>query len=595
MADHFTAGRALIEFDAHTNLLAEKLEHRKIDLSGYDITTLKQNHPIVSKAPLSKVWKQCREHRESFLEKLSKELTNRLPLMIAATWLRTNKRSKQSIKHRKYARFENIAAREFSNIDRLSEWDVLSLASRHVLPKLLDLIAEGEHPSSAAERVSAEQRKWAHRGIEEVLPDLPGQAGDEWLNLPDQAYAAWAKTTRLWIEVLEGICTAHHGETFALFHEDQLPLPTYVLHHLFPCARIRTTTFTWLAGRIPAIFRLFLQERKVGLIGLEVDHEHPHVYTDKRPALFLKNLLTWHGFPELAKQVETVASDPARKPPADTSNINTYFSGFGYGLGDNGLIRADCNYAANTARSDRRLRHGWRSEIDDEPDEPDEPTISAGDLPAEIVSLLERGDAVELLSAIQLHVRREQLATVRQAVRKAGGLEQDIQSALSNAWWIFGGEFVGEAVRRRLVETIELDIPLLQPDGVLHIVELKRSDVRTVRPHRNGLIVTAVVQEAVGQAMNYLTLLDEHRTDLLNEFGIDTRRASATVVVGYPDFQRDLTVSRIHETLRIFNSHLSRVEVITYQQLLDRAERVLDLVGNPDGAPASAADTPSGS
>ncbi|MGP4017298.1 Shedu anti-phage system protein SduA domain-containing protein [Saccharopolyspora sp. 5N708] len=591
LADHFAAGQALVEFDARTDSLIQRLEQGKIDLTAFDLATVRQKHPNVVKAPLAKVWRQCRERRESFLEKLSDELTDRLPVMVAAAWLRTNKRSMQDVKRCKYARFKDVAAREFNPIDRLSEWDVRDLAGRHVLPKFLDLVKEGEHPGSAAAKVSAEQAGWARRAIEEMLPDLPDQSDEGWTTLPDQVHEAWKKTTQLWIGLLDGICTAHHGETFALFHEGQLPLPTYAIHRLFPCARIRTTMFTWLAGRIPAIFRLFLQERIVGLIGLEVDHEHPHVYDDNRPALFLKNLFTWHGFPELAKHVETVVSDPPRRPPVDTSNINDYFHGFGSGIRDNGLTRAQCNYAASAVWRDRRLRKGWQFEVDDEPDEP---TISVKDLPSAVVRLLEQGDAAELLSAIQLHVRRDQLATVRQAVQKPGSLEGDIQTALSNAWWMFGGEFVGEAVRRRLVDTIELDIPLLQPDGVLHVVELKRADVPVVRRHRNGLIVAAVVHEAVGQTMNYLTLLDEQRANLLNEFGIDTRRASATVVVGYPDFQQDLTAVEIHETLRIFNSHLSRVEVITYQQLLDRAERVLDLVGKPDGVSAPAADTPSG-
>ncbi|GLW91506.1 hypothetical protein Aglo03_23220 [Actinokineospora globicatena] len=133
--------------------------------------------------------------------------------------------------------------------------------------------------------------------------------------------------------------------------------------------------------------------------------------------------------------------------------------------------------------------------------------------------MLKQGNTTELLSAVQLYVRRDQLAAVRQAVRRPGSPEADIQAALSDAWWMFGGEFAGKAVRRRLVETIELDIPLLQPDGVLHVVELKRADVPVVRRHRNGLIVAAVVHEAVGQALNYLTLVDEHRADLLAEFG----------------------------------------------------------------------------
>jgi antiviral defense system Shedu protein SduA len=592
LADYYAAGQALVEFDARTDSFTQRLKQGKIDLATFDLATVLEMHPNVLKAPLAKVWRQCRERRGPLLENLSDELVDRLPVMIAAAWLRTSSRSEQEVKRRKYARFEGIAVREFKPIERLSEWDVRDLAGQHVLPKFLDLVKEGEDPSSAAAKVSAQQAVWAHRTVEKVLSDRPGQADDGWTILPDQVHEAWMKTTQLWIGLLEGICTAHHGETFALFHEGQLPLPTYVIHRLFPCARIRTTTFTWLAGRIPAILRLFLQERVFGLIGLEVDHEAPYLYDDNRPALFLKNLFIWHGFPELAKHVETVASDPPRQPPVDTSNVNDHFRGFGYGLTDNGITRSQCTYAASTVLGDRQLRKERRLEVNGKPDGP---TIPVGDLPFEVVRLLERGNAAELLSSIQLHVRRDQLATVRQTVQKLGSLERHIQAALDNAWWMFGGEFVGEAVRRRLVDTIELDIPLLQPDGVLHVVELKRADVPVVRRHRNGLIVAAVVHEAVGQTMNYLTLLDEQRADLLNKFGIDTRRASATVVVGYPGFQQVLTTAEIHETLRIFNSHLSRVEVITYQQLLDRAERVLDLVGKPDGVSASSADTPSGS
>ncbi|GLW91507.1 hypothetical protein [Actinokineospora globicatena] len=64
------------------------------------------------------------------------------------------------------------------------------------------------------------------------------------------------------------------------------------------------------------------------------------------------------------------------------------------------------------------------------------------------------------------------------------------------------------------------------------------------------------------------------------------------MVVGHPDFQPDLTATEVHETLRVINSHLSRVEIITYQQLLDRAGRVLDLVGKPEGEPTRSGGLP---
>ncbi|MBM7776357.1 hypothetical protein JOD54_006561 [Actinokineospora baliensis] len=327
-----------------------------------------------------------------------------------------------------------------------------------------------------------------------------------------------------------------------------------------------------------------LQQRVHGLVGLEIDSAHARVYDENNAGLFLKNLLTLHDFPALAKHVEPAPSDPPRRPPVDTSDMDDYFTGFSNGLFGRGLNQPQCIYAAELAWRGQRLRPGKRVEPDREPEEP---TIPVRNIPTEVVRLLKQGNPVELLSAVQLHVRREQLSAVREVVRTAGRLERDIQTALGNAWWMFGGEFAGEAVRRRMVDTIELDIPLLRPDGVLHVVELKRADVLTVRRHRNGLIVASAVHEAVGQVMNYLTLLDEQRGAVFEEFSIDTRRASATIVVGHPDFQDDLTAAEIHETLRIFNSHLSRVEVISYQQLVDRAERVLDLVAKPDGVPTA--------
>ncbi|MGV9296452.1 Shedu anti-phage system protein SduA domain-containing protein [Amycolatopsis sp. NPDC003676] len=588
LAQHLVAAEALVKFDAHTDTLIQDLAQNKVDLTAFDLGTVRQAHPIIAKAPLAKVWKRCRERRELFLSDLSRRLEDRLPIMLAAAWARINEKPHSGIRNRKYDKFEDIAVHKFEPIEDLSEWDVRELTGRHVLPKYLDLVKKGEYHVSASDKVSAEQARWARRAVEKMPGDQPDEERSTHIG---QIHDAWIKTTRQWISILEGICTAHDGMTFAVFHEGQLPVAPYVMHKLFPSARIRATDFTWLAGSIPAIFRLFLQQRNCGLVGLELEREEPYLFDGKRPALFLKNLFTLYGLPKIAKHVETVASDPPRRPPVDTSGTDDYFHGFGYGAHDSGLTPGQCNYALAMASRDRRIRKSWITEIDDEPDEP---TVAVGGLPPEVVQLLEQGNSGDLLAKIQLYVRRDQLAAVRDAVQKPGGLESELQAALANAWWMFGGEFVEKSLRRRLVRTIELDIPLLRPDGVLHVVELKRADVQVARWHRNRPIVANAVHEGVGQAMNYLTLLDEQRTDLLNEFGIDTRRASATVVVGCRTSPEGPPPADIHETLRIFNSHLSRVEVITYQQLLERAERVLDLLGTPDGASAQSADAPSG-
>jgi hypothetical protein len=81
--------------------------------------------------------------------------------------------------------------------------------------------------------------------------------------------------------------------------------------------------------------------------------------------------------------------------------------------------------------------------------------------------------------------------------------------------------------------------------------------------------------------MNYLRTLDENgaalATTYRNEFGVDydMRRAFATVVIGHPVHVIGANAHVIDQTLRSYNAHLSRVEVITYATLLDTAERAL--------------------
>jgi hypothetical protein len=90
------------------------------------------------------------------------------------------------------------------------------------------------------------------------------------------------------------------------------------------------------------------------------------------------------------------------------------------------------------------------------------------------------------------------------------------------------------------------------------------------------------VHEAVGQAMNYLCHLDEERDRILTKLHIETRRASVTVLIGHPKFVRDdFTDDQIASTLRTYNSHLSRIEVIHYRDLIENAERDLALAVAP--------------
>jgi hypothetical protein len=178
--------------------------------------------------------------------------------------------------------------------------------------------------------------------------------------------------------------------------------------------------------------------------------------------------------------------------------------------------------------------------------------------------------------------RRELVARLHKMAEDPATTETDLQLTMGDAYWLFGGRYVGIADRRSIGPLDQHDIPLLCADGTLHIVELKGSRITNlVRRHRNHWIVGGAVHEATSQAMNYLRTLDEHgaalQTTYRNEFGVDydMRRAFATVVIGHPIHVVGANARVIDQTLRSYNAHLSRVEVITYATLLDTAERAL--------------------
>ncbi len=210
--------------------------------------------------------------------------------------------------------------------------------------------------------------------------------------------------------------------------------------------------------------------------------------------------------------------------------------------------------------------------------------------------LAQRDDVDELMSGLtsipaglsaaesaRIRRRRQTVATLRDLAMADDTNESKMHTAIGKCYWLFGGQYVDVMQRRNLVPLDEYDIPLICADGSLHIVELKGPKSRLIQRHRGHLITANEVHEAVSQCLNYLRSLDEMggplRTLHRNELGLDYdyRRARGTVVIGHPDRQslRDVTREQIDQTIRSYNAALSRVQVVTWADLLDSADRAL--------------------
>lgn len=213
--------------------------------------------------------------------------------------------------------------------------------------------------------------------------------------------------------------------------------------------------------------------------------------------------------------------------------------------------------------------------------------------------------------------RRGIIAELKEMIKDPSMTERQLHRKIKGHYWIFGGRYTGVSDRTSLIPMDDYDIPLFCTDGSIHIVELKGSYITDlVVRHRSHLIAGTKVHEAVGQAVNYLRDLDEAGASMetyykRNGLEYDLSRARATVVIGNPEFvnipadpKRKLgaaTKQMVAQTIRTYNSLMSRVEVVTWVELLDAADRSLKfeemsaglVLPGQSGAPAEESDSSS--
>lgn len=224
-----------------------------------------------------------------------------------------------------------------------------------------------------------------------------------------------------------------------------------------------------------------------------------------------------------------------------------------------------------------------------------------GDLPQMVAALTTTAAGLSAVESAVIAERRRVVQNLRDLAEQPSATETDMQRAMEGHHWLFGGRYVGIAQRRSLTMLDSHDIPLLGADGTLHIVELKGPSIPgLVKNHRNHWIVGKEVHEAVGQVMNYLRALDHQGPAMewtfANSLGdsYDMCRIRGTVVLGNAHKVQSVDKKIVDRTLRTYNSHLSRVEVLTYDDLLDAADRALRFENDalPDSNPESSTESP---
>jgi hypothetical protein len=138
---------------------------------------------------------------------------------------------------------------------------------------------------------------------------------------------------------------------------------------------------------------------------------------------------------------------------------------------------------------------------------------------------------------------------------------------------MFGSEYSELLPRRTWTRDDRLDYMLRRTvDGFLEIVEIKTAFSEPLFLYdasHDSHYPSARLSPVLGQVARYIEEVERDRDSIIAKDSVDTLKIRARVILG-----RD--GSNKHQVaLRSFNSHLHRIEIFTYDQLIRIAERVL--------------------
>src|SRR3990167_2492922 len=173
--------------------------------------------------------------------------------------------------------------------------------------------------------------------------------------------------------------------------------------------------------------------------------------------------------------------------------------------------------------------------------------------------IIEYGKAIEILKSLV----------------NSDSVESEFQAHLEKNPWMFGSEYSELLPRRNWTRDDKLDYMLRKTvDDYLEIVEIKTAFSEPLFLHdksHDSYYPSSKLSPIIGQVTRYIEEVERNRNTIIAVDGTDPLKIRARIIAGRSG-------DKNHQAaLRNFNAHLHRIEIITYDQLIKIAERVLSM------------------
>ena len=169
-------------------------------------------------------------------------------------------------------------------------------------------------------------------------------------------------------------------------------------------------------------------------------------------------------------------------------------------------------------------------------------------------------------------------------------IEEDIDEAVFQKWfeentWIFGKNYVHRVPKRNVGLESRADLIYVSVDGFADLVELKKSvlakSILLPDASHKTFYPSAELSRALAQAIHYLQVIEDHRLQLVELVKIPVLRPTITIVIG----RSNNWDKPLRKQLRILNSTLLNIKVLTYDHLLAMGNNILQLYAPAEEIP----------
>lgn len=158
---------------------------------------------------------------------------------------------------------------------------------------------------------------------------------------------------------------------------------------------------------------------------------------------------------------------------------------------------------------------------------------------------------------------------------EAGQPEKIFQNWIEKNLWVFGVDYIKKHDERKIAIFSEGDLLMESMDGFLDLIELKRPkldfDIFKYDNSHKCYYPSSALSKVIGQCLFYLQLLDDYKLILEKEYKVKLLRPRIKIILG----RTDRFENKQFEALRMLNSNLNHIQIISYDYLLSCGRKII--------------------